>query len=149
MSLQSVGRKLVEMCNQGKNFEVMRTLYAPDVVSVESGGEETSGQAPVIHKSEVWQSINTIHSQKVRGPYFNGPAQFAVHYTFEVTPKASGQRVAREEVGVYTVKDDKIAREQFFYDGRTLGPVAKRAATVRERSSGRGTPKTAPSGSRL
>ncbi len=117
MSLQTVGRKLVEMCSQGKNFEVMRTLYAAEIVSVESGGEETAGQAPVIHKSEVWQSINTIHNQRVRGPYFNGATQFAVHYTFEVTPKASGQRITREEVGVYTVKDDKITREQFFYDG--------------------------------
>ena len=117
MSLQTVGRKLVEMCNQGKNFDVMRTLYAPDVVSVESGGEETAGQLQVIHKSEIWRSINTLHSQKARGPYFHGPSQFAVHYTVDVTPKASGQRTTLEEVGVYTVQDDKITREQFFYDG--------------------------------
>ena len=25
--------------------------------------------------------------------------------------------ITREEVGVYTVKNDKITREQFFYDG--------------------------------
>jgi hypothetical protein len=44
---------------------------------------------------------------------FNGPNQFAV----EVTPKATGQRITLEEVGVYTVKNDQITREQFFYDG--------------------------------
>lgn len=27
------------------------------------------------------------------------------------------QRITLEEVGVYTVKDPKITREQFFYDG--------------------------------
>jgi hypothetical protein len=27
------------------------------------------------------------------------------------------RRIALEEVGVYTVKDDLITREQFFYDG--------------------------------
>ena len=117
MSLQTIAREFVTLCNQGKNFDVMRTMYAPDIVSVEGDGSETVGQPPVIHKSEVWQSNNTIHAETVRGPYFNGPNQFAVHFTFEVTPKASGTRVTLEEVGVYTVEDDKITREQFFYDG--------------------------------
>lgn len=117
MSLQTVGHQLVEMCNQGKNFDVMRTMYAPDIVSVEGDGSETAGQGPVIHKSEVWQGHNEIHTEKVRGPFFNGPTQFAVHYTFEVTPKGTGKRVTLEEVGVYTVKNEKITREQFFYEG--------------------------------
>jgi hypothetical protein len=43
--------------------------------------------------------------------------QFAVHFTFDVTPKATGHRTTLEEVGVYTVKDSKIIREQFFYEG--------------------------------
>jgi thiamine pyrophosphate-dependent acetolactate synthase large subunit-like protein len=30
---------------------------------------------------------------------------------------ATRQRITLEEVGVYTVKNDKIMREQFFYDG--------------------------------
>ncbi len=117
MSLKSVASQFVTLCNQGRNFDVMRTLYAPDIVSVEGAGDETAGQSPVIQKSERWQAINTIHSEKVRGPFFNGPGQFAVHFTLEVTPKATGKRVTLEEVGVYTVRDDKITREQFFYDG--------------------------------
>jgi SnoaL-like domain len=117
MSLKSVGYQFVEWCNQLKNFEVMETMYAPDIVSVEGGGEETVGQGPVIQKSRVWQGNNTIHSEKVLGPYFNGLDQFAVHITVEVTQKATGRRVVLEEVGVYTVKDGKITREQFFYDG--------------------------------
>jgi len=117
MSLQTVARKLVELRNQGKNFDVMRTMYAPHIVSVEGQGDETAGQTAVIHKSEVWQGNNTIHSQHVLGPYFNGHNQLAVHFTFEVTPKATGKRVTLEEAGLYTVEDDKITREQFFYDG--------------------------------
>ena len=70
----------------------------------------------MIQKSKVWHN-NTIHSEKVIGPYFNGPDQCAVHITVEVAQKATGRRVVLEEVGVYTVKDDKITREQFFYDG--------------------------------
>jgi hypothetical protein len=117
MSVQSVARKLVELCNQGKNFDVMRTMYAPDVVSVEGDGAETAGQAAVIHKSEIWAAGFTIHGEKVLGPFFNGPNEFAAYLTIDVTSKATGKRRTLEEVGVYTVQDDKITREQFFYDG--------------------------------
>ena len=116
MSLQTVAGQFVELCSQGKNFDVMRTMYAPDIVSVEGDGTETKGQQPVIRKSELWRDGNDIHSENVRGPYFNGPNQFAVHFTFEVTRKANGQRVTLDEVGLYTVENDKITREQFFFD---------------------------------
>ena len=118
MSLQSTAHQFVEMCNQLKNFEVMRTLYAPDIVSVEGDGTETTGQQPVIHKSEMWQANNTIHSEHVRGPFFNGPNHFAVYFTFEITRKGTGKRETTEEVGIYTVnQEDKIIREEFFYEG--------------------------------
>jgi hypothetical protein len=118
MSVDITGRKLVELCNQGKNFEVMRTMYAPNIVSVEGDGAQTVGQQPVIRKSEAWQAANTIHGERVRGPFFSGSDQFAVHFTFDVTRKATGERLTIEEVGLYTVgKDDLITREQFFYDG--------------------------------
>ena len=125
MSLQTIASRFVELCNQGKNFDVMETMYGPDIVSVEASGEQVAGKRPVIEKSRRWQAVNTLNSEKVRGPFYDGAAgtagrssgQFAVFYTFDVTPKATGKRITLEEVGVYTVKDDKITREQFFYDG--------------------------------
>ena len=92
-------------------------LVDVEVVRFLNGCEESAGKTPVIQKSEHWQAKNTIGGEQVRGPFFNGPNQFAVHFTFDVTPKATGQRITLEEIGVYTVKDDKITREQFFYDG--------------------------------
>src|SRR5262250_2062463 len=106
MSVRTVGTKFVELCRQGKNFDVMRTMYAADIVSVEGDGKQTAGQGAVIKKSEVWAGNNEIHGEKMRGPYFNGPGRFAVHTTFEVTPKATGKRTTLEEVAVYTVKGD-------------------------------------------
>ena len=120
MSLQSVAEQFVTLCRQGKNFDVMRTMYAPDIVSVEGEGKETKGQQPVIKKSEDWVSDKTFNGETVAGPFYNGanPDQFSVFFTLDVTPKATGQRITLEEVGVYTVnKDDKITREQFFYEG--------------------------------
>jgi predicted ribonuclease toxin of YeeF-YezG toxin-antitoxin module len=121
MSLQSVGEKFVELCRQGKNFDVMRTMYSPDIVSVEGDGAETAGQAAVIRKSEKWVEVNDFHGETVHGPFFSGGSessgQFAVFFTLDITRKATGKRLTLEEVGLYTVKNDKITREQFFYAG--------------------------------
>lgn len=117
MSLQSVAERFMELCNQGKNFDVMRTLYAPDIVSVEGDGKETAGQQQVIKKSEDWVADKSFDFQSIKGPYYNGDSQFAVHFTHKVTPKATGKQITLEEVGVYTVKNDKITREQFFFEG--------------------------------
>jgi hypothetical protein len=120
MSVQTVAHKFVELCRQGKNFDVMRTMYAPDIVSVEGDGKETKGQQAVIKKSEDWVSDKAFNGETVAGPFFNGanPNQFVVYFTLDITPKATGKRITLEEIGIYTVnKDDKITREQFFYEG--------------------------------
>ena len=121
MSVKSIARQFVEMCNQGKNFDVMELMYAPDIVSVEADGRETAGKGPVIEKSRHWAEANVFHGEKVRGPFFCGgtdsEGQFAVVFNLEITRKSSGRRLTLEEVGLYTVRNDKITREQFFYDG--------------------------------
>lgn len=121
MSVQTVADQFVDLCRQGRNFDVMRTMYAPDIVSVEGDGAETRGQQPVIRKSERWVEHNTFHGETVRGPFFSGPTtgdgQFSVFFTLDITRKATGQRLTLEEVGLYTVKNDKITREQFYYAG--------------------------------
>ena len=91
-----------------------------DIVSVEGDGKETAGQEQVIKKSEDWVSDKTFNGETVAGPFFNGanPDQFAVYFTLDITPKATGKRITREEIAIYTVnKDDQITREQFFYEG--------------------------------
>ena len=120
MSVQTAAKKFVDLCRQGKNFDVMRTMYHPDIISVEGDGKQTAGQAPVIKKSEDWVADKTFHGETVAGPFYNGanPDQFAVYFTLDVTPKSTGKRITLEEVAVYTVnKDDKITREQFYYEG--------------------------------
>ena len=122
MSVRTVAGKFMELCSQGKHFEFMRTFYAPEMVSVEADGREFAGKENVIHKSEVFQGNNAILSQDLRGPFFLGDAcapsgRFAVYTSIEFSPKAGGQRVTHEEVGLYTVKNDAVTREEFYYDG--------------------------------
>lgn len=122
MSVRTVATKYMELCNQGKHFEFMRAFYAPQMVSVEGDGKEFTGKEVVIRKSEAFQGSNTIHSQDLRGPYFCGDAnansgKFAVHAALEFSPKAGGPRRKHQEVGLYTVQNDIVTREEFFYDG--------------------------------
>ena len=123
MSVRNVAAKYMELCNQGKHFEFMRTFYAPEMVSVEGDGREFVGKDTVIHKSEVFQGNNTIHSQFLHGPFFSGDAnassgRFGVYTSIVFSPKAGGgERQIHEEVGLYTVKNDLVTREEFFYDG--------------------------------
>src|SRR5215212_3563297 len=113
MSVKTIAGKYIELCNQGKHFEFMRTFYAPDMVSVEGDGREFVGKEKVIHKSEVFQGDNNILSQDLRGPFFCGDAnassgRFGVYTSIEFVPKAGGERQTHEEVGFYTVKNDTI-----------------------------------------
>jgi hypothetical protein len=83
MSLRTVASQFVKLCRQDKNFDVMRTMYAPHIVSVEGDGKETAGQEPVIKKSEDWVVDKTFHGETVAGPFFNSatPDQFTVYFT--------------------------------------------------------------------
>src|SRR3954469_21980010 len=99
MSVRTVAGTFMELCGKGKHFEFMRTMYAPDMVSVEGDGRETVGKEPVIHKSEVFQGNHTIHSQDLRGPFFCGDAgagagRFAVYTSDRVQPQ--GRRRAAQ-----------------------------------------------------
>lgn len=122
MSVRTVAAKFMDLCRRGKHFEFMHTFYAPEMISVEGNGVETVGKAAVIRKSEIFQGSNTIESQDLRGPFFCGDAdstsgRFAVYTAIEFTPRAGGARAKHEEVGLYTVENDVVTREEFFYEG--------------------------------
>ena len=114
-----IGTKLVELVRAGKSHEAVESLYARDIISVEAGaapGEnrEVKGIPACLEKEKKFEEQNELHGAEADGPYPNGD-RFAVFYRFEITPKGSGERRKMTEVALYTVKNDKIAREEFFY----------------------------------
>ena len=74
---------------------------------------EVRGRAAVHAKGEWWVANHDVHSFETSGPYVNGD-QFALRFKIDVTPKATGQRTQMDEVGLYTVRDGRIAEERFF-----------------------------------
>jgi hypothetical protein len=116
MSINDIAHDLVALCQAGKFDEAGETYWAQDVVSVEAMGEaaESHGIDAARGKGEWWNNSHDIHSVAVEGPYINGD-QFAVRFKMDVTVKETGVRQQMDEVGVYTIKDGKIAEERFFY----------------------------------
>lgn len=122
MDVKQVGDKLVEYCRKGMNLDAIRSLYSPDIVSVEAMGNEEmpaeiQGIDKVIAKNKWWYDNNEIHHASAEGPFPNKD-RFAVIFRYETTATAGprkGQRSKMEEVAMYTVKNGKIVREEFFY----------------------------------
>lgn len=118
----AVGKKLVDLCRQGKNDEAVETLYSPHIVSVEAGAAPNmparmEGIAAIKGKGEWWVNNHEVHKAEVEGPFPNGE-RFIVRFKYDVTAKAgpmAGKRMTMDEAGLFTVKDGKITHEEFFY----------------------------------
>jgi ketosteroid isomerase-like protein len=120
MNTLEIANQLVVLCKQGKSAEA-KALYAADAVSVEAFAppgmqQEAKGLAAIKAKGEWWTANHEIHSAAVTGPWPHGD-RFIVGFQYDVTNKPSGQRMKMDEVGLFTVRDGKIVREEFFYSG--------------------------------
>src|SRR5690348_8011992 len=115
MAINEVAHGLVDLCRKGQFEEATTRYYAQDIVSVEAAGDpaETQGLAAVLERTKWFFENHELQNGQVDGPYINGD-QFVVRFKVDVTPKATGQPTTLEEVGVYTVKDDKVVHERFF-----------------------------------
>jgi ketosteroid isomerase-like protein len=117
MNTEEVATKLVEYCRKGEWMKAVDDLYAKDIVSVEAREMENMptemrGIDQVHGKTEWWEKNMQVHSAKVTGP-FVARDTFVVQFDVDVTDKASNKRMQMSEVGIYKVKDGKVAREEF------------------------------------
>ena len=117
MNTEEVANRVVELTRQQAWHKAVDELYDKDIVSVEAEG--MGGQSPekrgieAIHgKAEWWINTMEVHSFEVTGP-FVAHDRFVVKYDVDVTDKNSKNRFQLSEVGVYTVKNGKIVREEF------------------------------------
>ena len=116
-----VGEKLVELCRAGKNFKAIDELYDAGIVSVENMAPPDmpltmTGVEAIREKNRWWFDNNDVHEAVAEGPLVNGD-RFAVHFRYAFSPKSGdekGKRTKMEEIAVYTVRDGRIVREEFF-----------------------------------
>ena len=121
-STMEVGQRLVELVRQSKYLQAIDELYADDIVSVEVRGDEhmparQEGIEAIRGKSRWWIDNHEIHGATASGPWPHGD-RFIVTMKMDVTPKAgpfAGKRMQFEEAALYTVREGKVAHEEFFY----------------------------------
>ena len=119
MTTQEIGNRYVALCQEGKAELCLDELYDSDAVSVEAvplpGGERTAkGLAAIRAKGKGWMDSHIIHRAEVTGPFPN-ENRFAVRFSYDLTDKPSGKRATMDEVGLFTIENGKITREEFFY----------------------------------
>jgi hypothetical protein len=120
MSAIEIGRKLVALCNADKNMEAVESLYAKNVVSIEGQGSEEmparmEGIDAIRGKHTWWYDNHEVHSATATGPFCgHRDDQFVVKFDMDITPKG-GARMQMSEIALYTVKDGKVAQEEFLY----------------------------------
>ena len=116
MNTQDVANKIVELTRKKAWYDAL-DLYDDNVVSVEASGmgggsPETRGKAGVRGKVDWWVNSMDVHSFDAKGP-FVAHDRFVVQYDADVSDKKTKERHKMSEVGVYTVKNGKIVREEF------------------------------------
>jgi hypothetical protein len=121
MNTEAVAKRLVELCRKGEYEQAQRELYAQDAVSIEMPGApagalgDAKGLEAIFEKGRQFAAmVEAVHANEVSDPLVAGH-WFSVTMTMDVTFKGRG-RVQMAEIGVYHVRDGKVACEQFFYD---------------------------------
>jgi len=114
-SPMELGSRLVTLFNAGQIAEC-EALWDADVVSCEGVGVglEWSGRKAVEAKNAEWSSKHTMLGGAAEGP-FVGSTGFAVKFRLHVKVNETGAEMVMNEVGVYTVRNGKIVREEFMY----------------------------------
>lgn len=116
LSPLEIGRDLVAKVNAGKVSLDAVGHFSDELVSCEGLGVsmEWRGRKAVDAKNEWWGQDHVIHGVSAEGP-FVGATGFSVRFAMDVETKSNGRREMMNEVGVYTVRDGKIVREEFMY----------------------------------
>ena len=119
MDTLEIGKKLVDLCKNGENIKAIESLYSPDIVSIEAIAmpdfpKEMRGVDAIKKKNQDWERGAEIHSSEAHGPFPAGD-RFAIYYKYDMTNKKTNKRSEMEEMALYTVKDGKIVKEEFFY----------------------------------
>ena len=116
-SPMEIGQDLVARFNAGQmGGEIEDAWWSPDITSVEGVGVAMawSGRDKVEEKNRGWMEAHRVHGASAEGPYV-GASGFAVKFRMDVEDTATGKRENMEEIGVYTVQNGKIVREEFMY----------------------------------
>ena len=118
-SVKAIADKLRDYCKKGDFEGAQQALYGDDVVSIEPEAmkgydKETKGKDAVFNKIHQWnQTVEKLHGIEISEPQVAGNS-FSFVMEMDITMKGQ-ERMSMPEICVYTVKNDKIVKESFFW----------------------------------
>ncbi len=124
MTTQEVANRLVALCRIGKYEEAIKELYAPEIVSVEPEGMPdriVTGLAGIAAKSAKFEAmLEKVNTSVISDPIV-AENFFSCAMLMNVQFKGAPVAVDMDEICVYTVKNGKIVKEEFFYTPQPQG----------------------------
>lgn len=114
--IAKMAQDVVDHANSGADCDgpLWDKHWHNDFVSIEADGMTHEGRPAVEEKHKEWHGMVTMHSCKAHGPYAtkNG---FCVRFEMDCEAKdGSWPRMEMDEIGVYTVENGKVVKEEFF-----------------------------------
>ena len=112
----------IALWNQEKFREAYETYYAEDAVKCEPTvigdypNEIRGLETLMAQEDSIQQEIMETHQIYIAEGPFIGASGFSIVIKSDFTHRATGTRHIFREVGIFTVEDGKIVREEFQYD---------------------------------
>jgi ketosteroid isomerase-like protein len=104
----------------GEYLAAIERFYAPDVAMFENRTPQPGGRDALLGRERATlAAFQSLKGQRTRPILCDGD-QVAIHWRFEMTPRAGDARVF-EEVALQTWRGERIVEERFFYDPKQLG----------------------------
>ncbi len=126
MEIEDIAYACIELWNQGNFREAYQNYYSENATKVEplawgDQSNEVSGSTSMADHEESltdeWLDINSVYISE--GPFI-GATGFSVIIKSDFTFRDTGERHIFREVGIYTIENGKIVREEFLYDEAEL-----------------------------
>ena len=118
MNTKEIANRLVQLCREGEFDKAQNELFSKDAVSIEPHStpafeKETKGLKAIKDKAKKWEDmVEKTHHVDVSEPIVSNNS-FACTMRMHVTMKGRGE-MDMTELCVYSTKDGKIVKEEFF-----------------------------------
>jgi len=119
-SLAEIANDYASLMAAGETLAAAEKYWASDIIVLEPTKSGSNGPAIAMGKSAAlarltrWLEANVVSEMLIDGPFITGD-QFALFIDMEITHRATGKREPFSEIATYTVHDEHIVEERFFY----------------------------------
>ena len=123
MTTQEIANRLIELIRAGDYATAQKELYSNDITSIENPitpnsfmqYSKVTGMEALAEKGKKWEEgMEELFDQGASNPIVTENA-IAISIWFDAKMKGAPERSRMEEIGVYSIKDGKIVREEFVY----------------------------------